>query len=209
MTSVLLVDDHPVFSESLKIALESASFRIVGIASSGLDALPLFNQFRPQVVVLDVGLPGMNGFNVCQEIHSVDPRCAVVLLTGRTDEAAVTEALQCRANAIVSKSEGVTQLIIAIQQALKGEPYVSQCMMGPILSNYRALMPETVDPLTLREREILQLVAEGQSSKEIGEKLHLSVKTVETHRSRLMEKLNIHNVASLVRYAIRQGLITP
>ena len=208
MTSVLLVDDHPVFTDSLKMALEASGFDIVAVASNGLEALALFRVHHPQVVVLDVGLPGMNGFNVCKEIHDIEPRCAVVLLTGRNDEAAVVEALRCRANAIVSKSEGVAQLIVAIQHALHGDPYVSQAMMGPILSNYRALMPEPIDPLTLRERQILQLVAEGLSSKEISEQLHLSVKTVETHRSHIMDKLRIHNVASLVRYAIRHGLIS-
>jgi DNA-binding NarL/FixJ family response regulator len=206
--TVLLVDDHAVVTESLRLALGGAGFSVVGIAADGLEAVHMFVQLRPAVAVLDVGLLGMNGFDLCREIQSIDVKCVVILLTGRTDDKAISDGLQCGAHAMVSKSEGVAGLIEAIRQGLKGAPYVSSSLMGPILMKYRGLAPETVDPLTVRERQILQLIAEGKSSKEIGDALHLSVKTVETHRSRLMLKLNLHNVASLVRYAIRQGLIS-
>lgn len=206
---VLLVDDHAVVTESLSLALEGAGYRIVGIAADGLEAISIFGRLHPKVVVLDVGLPGMNGFDVCREIHQIDDATVVILLTGRVDESSVREGVQCGANALVSKSEGVGGLITAIRQGLRGEPYVSHCLMGPILTNFRSTTPEVSGPLTVRERQILQLVAEGKSSKEIGDSLHLSVKTVETHRSRLMEKLDLHNVAALVRYAVRHGLITP
>jgi DNA-binding NarL/FixJ family response regulator len=203
----MLVDDHAMVTESLRFVLESA-FLIVGIAADGLEALAMFAQLHPKVVVADVGLSRMNGFDVCREIHSIDSGCVVVLLTGRTDERTINEGVQCGANAMVSKSEGVAALMTAIRQGLRGEPYFSNCLVGPILTSYRATPQELLDPLTIRERQIVQLIAEGKSSKDIGEALHLSVRTVETHRSRIMEKLNMHNVAALVRYAVRRGLIS-
>jgi two-component system, NarL family, response regulator NreC len=205
--AVLLVDDHAVIAESLSLSLDGAGFSVVGIAGDGLEAVRMFGQLRPRVTVLDVGLPGMNGFDVCREIRGIDPESVVILLTGRVDDRTINDGIQCGANALVSKTEGVAGLVSAIRLGLKSEPYISNCLMGPILTNYRALVPDVQDPLTVRERQILQLVAEGQRSKEIGDALHLSTKTVETHRSRLMEKLNLHNVADLVRYAVRHGLI--
>lgn len=207
MVSILLVDDHPVFTDALRLALESAKYQVIGEVRDGYTAITEFTRLRPNVLILDVTLPGLNGFDVCREIRTLDPRAIIILLTSRTDEASVAEGLRCRANAFVSKSEGVRQLLTAIQNALKGEPYVSQCLMGPIIRNYVASSQGTVDPLTLRERQILQLVAEGNSSKEIAERLNLSLKTVETHRTRVMDKLDARNVADMVRYAIRQGIV--
>jgi len=207
MVSILLVDDHPVFTDALRLALEGAKYQVIGEVRDGFTAISEFTRLRPNVLVLDVTLPGLNGFDVCREIRSLDPRAVIVLLTSRTDEASVAEGLRCRANAFVSKNEGVRQLLVAIENALKGEAYVSQCLMGPIIRNYVASAQGTVDPLTLRERQILQLVAEGNSSKEIAERLNLSLKTVETHRTRVMDKLDARNVADMVRYAVRQGIV--
>jgi DNA-binding NarL/FixJ family response regulator len=207
MISILLVDDHPVFTDALRLALEGAKYQVIGEVRDGYTAISEFARLRPKVVILDVTLPGLNGFDVCREIRASDPRAVIILLTSRTDEVSVAEGLRCRASAFVSKNEGVRNLLTAIENALKGEPYVSQCLMGPIIRNYVATAQESVDPLTLRERQILQLVAEGNSSKEIAELLNLSLKTVETHRTRVMDKLDARNVADMVRYAVRQGIV--
>jgi two-component system response regulator NreC len=209
MLTILLVDDHPVFTQSLRLALGGARFEVVGEAREGYAAIEEFVRLRPNIVVLDVTLPGLNGFNVCREIRRIDPRAIVVLLTSRTDEITVTEGLRSRASAFVSKSEGISELMKAIDNALKGETYVSQCLMKPIIDTHLAATAAHAELLTSRERQILQLVAEGLSSKEIADRLVVSVKTVETHRGRLMEKLDARNVADLVRYAIRQGIVEP
>jgi DNA-binding NarL/FixJ family response regulator len=207
MISILLVDDHPVFTDALRLALEGAKYQVVGEVRDGYTAISEFARLRPKVVILDVTLPGLNGFDVCREIRASDPRAVIILLTSRTDEVSVAEGLRCRASAFVSKNEGVRNLLTAIENALKGEPYVSQCLMKPIIETHLAATAAHAELLTARERQILQLVAEGLSSKEIADRLVVSVKTVETHRGRLMEKLDARNVADLVRYAIRQGIV--
>lgn len=208
MTNVLLVDDHVVFTDALRPALEAAGLSVAGIAHDGLEAIQMFTSLRPKVVLLDINLPGMNGHDVCREIRSIDPRAIILFLSGRTTENEIVGGLRAGAVGFISKTDGVEELVGAIERAAKREPYVSQGLIAPILFNYISATPGEVDPLTVRERQVLQLIAEGQSSKQIAANLHLSVKTVETHRTRLMDKLGMHNVAALVRYAIRQGLVS-
>lgn len=208
MTNILLVDDHVVFTDALRPALEAAGVTVSAVAHDGLKAIQLFAALRPKVVVLDVNLPGMNGYDVSHEIRAIDSRAGILFLTGRGVESEIVSGLRSGAMGFMSKSDGVDELVLAIERAARRELYVSPRFIAPILNNVTATPQGEVDPLTVRERQILQLIAEGQSNKQIAANLHISIKTVDTHRTRLMDKLGIHNVASLVRYAIRQGLIT-
>lgn len=208
MTNILLVDDHVIFTDTLRPALEAAGLAVSGVAHNGLEAVKMFTELRPKVVLLDINLPGMNGYDVCREICAIDNRAVVLFLSARASETEIVNGLRSGAVGFMSKTDGVGELVAAIKKAAKREPYISQGLIAPILFNYISGAPGDVDPLTIRERQVLQLIAEGNSSKQIASTLHLSIKTVETHRTRLMDKLGVHNVAALVRYAIRQGIVT-
>lgn len=205
--SVLLVDDHALVTETIGLALVAAGFSVVGVAANGYEAIQKFSQLIPEVAVLDVGLPGMDGFDLCREIRKIRPECVVILLTGRTDEKAIEDGLRSGANAMVPKSEGIDGLITAIRRGLMGDPYERTCQTRPSVTELRAVAQQALDPLTIRERQVLHLIAEGMSINEVGDTLQLSVTVVETIRSQIMQKLNMDSVALLVQYAMQNGLI--
>jgi two-component system, NarL family, response regulator NreC len=206
---VLLADDHPVFRQGLRALLEREKFDVVGEASDGLEAIAAAERLQPQVVVIDLAMPALNGVDAVREIVKRVPRAKAVLLTMHTEEYHVLEALRAGAKACVSKSQAAEHLLQAIKDVCAGGVYLSPHVSGAVVQAYLAKTELPYDPLTPRERQVLQLIAEGKTTKEAAAVLDVSVKTAETHRTNLMEKLDIHSTAGLVRYAIRRGLLQP
>ncbi len=206
---VLLADDHPVFRQGLRALLEREKFDVVGEASDGLEAIAAAERLQPQIVVIDLAMPALNGIDAVREIVKRVPRAKAVLLTMHTEEHHVLEALRAGVKACVSKSQAAEHLLQAIKDVSAGGVYLSPHVSGAVVQAYLAKTELPYDPLTPRERQVLQLIAEGKTTKETAAVLEVSVKTAETHRTNLMEKLDIHSTAGLVRYAIRRGLLQP
>jgi len=205
-THLLLADDHPMVRQGLRVLLEQAGMVVLGEAADGLEALQLAHTHQPEVAILDIAMPHLNGLETARRLREAVPQTKLIVLTMHTDESYVLEALQAGAVGYVLKTQAAVDIVQAIHTALQGAIYVSPRVTHTVVQaclNGAALPP---DPLTSREREILQRIAEGQTTKEIAADLELSVKTVESHRINLMRKLDIHETATLVRYAIRRGL---
>ena len=206
---ILLADDHAIVRQGLKALLEREGFTVIAEAEDGQAAVRAARERCPDVAVLDFSMPLLNGRDAAREILQVCPRAKAILLTMHTDDHYVLEALQIGVKGYVVKSQASGDLVRAINEVQRGMTYlspgVSQTVVQAFLSN--AAMPR--DPLTSREREVLQLVAEGKSTKEIAQLLAISFKTAESHRTRIMKKTDIHETAGLVRYAVRRGLIQP
>ena len=205
---VLLADDHLIVCESLKAVLEREGFQVVGEAADGREAVRLARALRPDAAVLDVSMPLLNGLDAAREIQKACPRTRTILLTMHAEDGYVLQALQMGIRGYVLKSQAVTDLVRALQEVSRGAVYLSPGVSGAVVEAYRT-RKDLRDPLTSREREVLQLVAEGKTTKEAASLLGVSVKTAEYHRNSVMQKLGIHETASLVRYAIRRGLIEP
>lgn len=211
---IVLVDDHEVVRQGLRHVLElGGGFEVVGEAGDGGEALDLVGRLSPDVVVMDVSMPGLNGIEGTRRILSAHPDCKIVALSMHSERRSVLGMLEAGASAYVLKDGAVRELDDAIRAVASGQSYLSPKVAGLVVREYRE-RPEGGDgqpacPLTLREREVLQLIAEGCSNKDAAAKLHLSPKTVETHRRSIMEKLDLHNVAQLTRYAIREGIVSP
>jgi two-component system, NarL family, response regulator NreC len=207
--SVLLADDHPVFRQGLRALLERERFDVVGEASDGLEAIVAAERLQPQIVVIDLAMPALNGIDAVREIVKRAPRAKAILLTMYTEEHHVLEALRAGVKGCVSKSQAAEHLLQAIKDVSAGGVYLSPHVSGAVVQAYLAKTELPYEPLTPRERQVLQLIAEGKTTKETAAVLEVSVKTAETHRTNLMEKLDIHSTAGLVRYAIRRGLLQP
>jgi DNA-binding NarL/FixJ family response regulator len=207
--SVLLADDHPVFRQGLRVLLEREKFEILGEASDGLEAIVMAERLQPNVVVIDLAMPALNGIDASREIVKRAPRSKVILLTMHTEEHHVLEALRAGVKGCVSKSQAAEHLLQAIKDVCVGGVYLSPHVSGAVVQAYLAKTELPYEPLTPRERQVLQLIAEGKTTKETAAVLDVSVKTAETHRTNLMEKLDIHSTAGLVRYAIRRGILQP
>lgn len=207
--TVLLADDHPVFRQGLRVLLERERFEIVGEASDGLEAIALAERVQPTVVVIDLAMPALNGIDASREIVRRVPRSKVILLSMYTEEHHVLEALRAGVKGCVSKSQAAEHLLQAIKDVSGGGVYLSPHVSGAVVQAYLAKTELPYEPLTPRERQVLQLIAEGKTTKEAAAVLDVSVKTAETHRTNLMEKLDIHSTAGLVRYAIRRGILQP
>jgi len=205
---VLLADDHLIVCQSLKTVLEREGFQVVGEAADGREAVRLARALRPDAAVLDVSMPLLNGLDAAREIQKACPRTRTILLTMHAEDGYVLQALQMGIRGYVLKSQAVTDLVRALQEVSRGAVYLSPGVSGAVVEAYRT-RKDLRDPLTSREREVLQLVAEGKTTKEAASLLGVSVKTAEYHRNSVMQKLGIHETASLVRYAIRRGLIEP
>jgi DNA-binding NarL/FixJ family response regulator len=206
-TRILLADDHLVVREGLRSLLEAAGFKIVGEARDGREALKLARVLEPEVTVMDIGMPGLNGVDACRELLREVPEMRIILLTVHGEDAYVIEALRAGARGYVLKTQAGSDLVRAIGEVTQGRIYLSPSVSSAVVQAFLAGSTSPADPLTPREREVLQLVAEGRSTKEVAGILGVSVKTAETHRTRLMTKLDIHHTAGLVHYAIRRGLI--
>lgn len=205
--TVVIADDHQMFREGLKALLEDGGFNVVGEAENGQEAIRLTRQHNPQVAVLDYSMPVLNGIDAAKEIQRQSPETAVVMLTMYDDERYALEALKCAVRGFVLKHQTATDLMDAIREVLQGAIYLSPSISAAVVKALMSNNGELDEVLTGRERQVLQLIAEGNTTKDIAGVLHLSVKTAESHRSRIMSKLDVHNIAGLVRYSIRQGII--
>ncbi len=206
---VALADNHVLVCQSLKSLLEREGMQVVGEANDGQQAIGLIEKSQPDIAVMDIGMPVLNGLDAAREVHRKSPKTKVILLTRHDEDQYVTEALRCGVRGYVLKSQVANDLVQAIQQVYRGQVYLSPGVSRAVVDAYLTKAQVPVEPLTPRERQVLQLVAEGKTTKDIASLLGISVKTAESHRSRLMQKLDIHETASLVRYAIRRGFVQP
>jgi len=207
MTRVFIADDHAVFVDCFELAMASLDVEVVGSAPNGIEALAKIKELHPQIVLLDVNMPQMNGIDVARQVLRFEPHAKVIVLTFRNDEELVAEALRAGVHGFIHKSDSLEQIHNAIRRVIAGDLYISNKLLGPLLQTYIATSGPIADPLSSRERQVLQLVAEGHTTKEIGSILDISPKTAESHRARMMDKLHIHDTASLVRYAVRRGIV--
>jgi two-component system response regulator NreC len=205
---ILLADDHQIVREGFRAILERNGFQIACEVADGRDAVRCAQSHSPDVAILDLSMPQLNGLDAAREILQSHSRMAIILLTMHAEEHQIVAALRAGIRGYVIKTQASEELIHAIREVIGGGIYLSPCgVYGVVVGAYLSGRTVTPDPLTSREREVLQLVAEGHTTKEIAGALKLSVKTAESYRSRIMEKLGIHETAGLVRYAIRCGLI--
>jgi DNA-binding NarL/FixJ family response regulator len=206
---IILADDHLIVRQGLKSILEKESHTVVGEAGDGREAVRLAQELCPDIAVLDLSMPLLNGLDAAREIVKVSPQTRVILLTMHTEDPYVMEALRAGIRGYLLKTQAAQDLVQAIHEVSRGSMYLSPGISRTVVEAYLAKSELPPDPLTPREREVLQLIAEGKTTKEAAAVLGVSVKTAESHRTRIMEKLEIHETASLVRYAIRRGLIQP
>ena len=204
---ILLADDHVVVRQGLRALLERAGFEVVGEAGDGQQAIRLAEELQPDVAVLDVAMPLLNGIDAARGIIKVSPRTRTLLLTMYTEGRNVLAGLRAGVRGVVVKSRAFDELLRAIQTICKGDTYLSPDVSNVVVESYVASADTREPYLRDRERQVLQLVAEGKTTKEVAATLGISVKTAESHRLKIMERLDIHDTAGLVRYAIREGLI--
>ena len=210
---ILLVDNHTLVRAGIRALVEQIpNVLVVGEAGDGREALKLVEQYRPHLVLMDITMPVMNGLEATVRLVKDFPGTRVVMLSVHTDEEYVLQALRAGAAGYLLKDAGRAELEIAVAAVARGETYLSPAVSRHVVGDYvrrtGSGLEGRLETLTPRQREILQLIAEGKSTKEIASVLDVSVKTVETHRAQLMERLDIHDVAGLVRYAIRTGVVT-
>ncbi|HSF59419.1 MAG TPA: response regulator transcription factor [Candidatus Binatia bacterium] len=207
---ILITDDHKLLREGLRCLLENRGFEVTGEAEDGRSAIRLAKQLEPDAVIIDISLPGLNGIEATRQIHQNSPQVKIVVLSMRADSRAVLAALAAGASAYLLKEAAFEEVVIALRVALNGQTYLSPAIAHVVVQSsvqYWSANPGSVrDGISGREREILQLVAEGRSSKEMAASLFVSVKTIETHRKQIMNKLHLHSIAELTKYAIREGV---
>jgi len=205
---ILLADDHAVVRQGFKMILAAEpDMEIVGEAGNGREAVELAEQLRPDIVVMDVAMPELNGIEATRRLASSVPHARVVALSMHKDSVYVREILRAGARGYLLKDSVAADLVSAIRAVASGEGYLSPAVSNAVLDDYRRHVTNPIDLLTSREREVLQMLAEGKTNKEIAAVLNLSVYTVDAHRGRIMEKLNVHSINELVRFAVRNGLI--
>lgn len=212
MTTIVLVDDHPIVRQGLRALLEAEpGFRIAGEAGEGIEAAKLVERLQPDVLVLDLMIPGLNGLEVTRQVRQRSPRTRIVILSMHANEAYVLEALRNGATGYVLKGATATELVQAIREVSAGMRYLSPPLSERAIEAYvqkaNTAPLDLYETLTSREREILQLTAEGYSATEIADRLSISSRTVETHRANLMRKLGLRTQTDLIRYALRRGIL--
>ena len=206
---VVLADDHVLVRQGLRTLLEREGFQVAGEASDGQEAVQQVLSLQPDIIVLDISMPILNGVDAARSIGRSSPKTKVILLTQHSEDEYVSGALEAGVCGYVLKSQVANDLVRAVQQVSHGQVYLSPGVSGALMDAYRSKSQKPADPLTPREKQVLQLIAEGKSTKEVASQLGISVKTAESHRTRLMQKLDIHETASLVRYAVRRGIVRP
>ena len=210
---VLLADDHAIVRRGLRSLLETEpGLTVVAEAADGLEAIKLTTEHRPDILILDIGLPKLNGIDVASRVHKLDTPPWVIILTMHTDESYILRALAAGARAYLLKDATDEDLLPAVRAASSGRPYFSPAVTSVLVEDYlRQLqsrgLTDSYHLLTDREKEVLQLLAEGRTNKEVAALLEVGVSTIETHRANLMQKLNLHNTAEIVLYAVRKGII--
>lgn len=210
---VLVADDHAIVREGVRMILaREPDIEVVGEASDGAQALDLVARFAPHVVIMDISMPGMGGIEATQQLKARHPAVQVLALTMHEDESYVFQLLRAGAAGYVLKRAAAQDLVQAVRAAAKGEAFLYPSVARKVVEDYLKRVEageerERYDGLTAREKEILTLIASGLSNQQIAEKLYISIKTVQTHRAHILEKLGLHDRTELVRYAIRKGLI--
>ena len=213
-TRILLADDHAVMRAGLRLLLgQQADFEVIGEAGDGRQAVALAAELRPDVVVIDVAMPNLNGIEATRQMTSADDGPEVVILSMHSDESYVMRALKSGAKAYILKDSAEADLIRAVRSVREGKSFFSPAVSRMLLEDYVRQMrqrgsEDSYDLLTGREREVLQLIAEGKANKDIARLLNLSLHTVETHRTNILQKLNLHSVPELILYAVRKGIIS-
>jgi DNA-binding NarL/FixJ family response regulator len=211
---VFLVDDHAILREGLKLILKQLpNLEIVGETGDGTTALEEIDRKKPDIVVLDISLPGMSGVEIARQLKKYNKNIKIIILSRHDGEEYITQLLKLGINAYVLKDEAGEDLLRAIEAVQKEERYLSPRITSKVMNAFQnkktnpSISEEIFDVLTNREREILKLIAEGNSNDEIASKLWIALQTVKVHRQNIMKKLNVHNVAELVKYAIKSGLV--
>jgi DNA-binding NarL/FixJ family response regulator len=210
---VVLADDHALVRAGIRSLLTAITgVEVVAEAGDGYEVVQLVDSLQPRLVLMDISMPGLNGLEATARIVKSHPRTAVIILSMHATEEYTLQALRAGASGYLLKDAAPAELELAIAAVARGETYLSPAMSRHLITDYRRRVVDQVDPLerlTSRHREVLQLIAEGRTTKDIAAKLEVSVKTIETHRAHLMDRLDIHDIPGLVRFAIRVGLITP
>jgi two-component system, NarL family, response regulator NreC len=206
---IVLADDHILVRQGLKSLLEREGFQVVAEASDGQEALRHVESLQPDIAVMDISMPTLNGLNAAREISRSSPKTKTILLTQHDEGQYIREALEAGVKGYVLKNQVASDLLLAIRQVSRGQVYLSPGVSSAVMEAYQSKSEKSKNPLTSRERQVLQLIAEGKSTKDVASLLGISVKTAESHRTRLMQKLDIHETASLVLYAVRHGIVQP
>ncbi|MCX6610173.1 MAG: response regulator transcription factor [Acidobacteria bacterium] len=207
-TRILLADDHSVVRSGFRMILASQTdMEVVGEVANGREAVEQATALQPDVVIMDVTMPELNGIEATRRITAALPRTRILALSMHKDSVYVREILRAGACGYLLKDSGEGDLVSAVRAVARGEGYLSSGVSDAVLTDYRKHVTDPIDLLSSREREVLQMIAEGKTNKEIAVTLNLSVYTVEAHRGRIMEKLNLHSTGELVRFAVRNGLI--
>jgi len=208
--TILIADDHRLLREGLRALLERDDFHVVAEADNGRSAVRLAKQLQPDIVITDIAMPDLNGVEATRQICAESPRSKVLALSMHTESRFVLGILEAGASGYLLKDAAFEELSAAIKAVLKGQTYLSPAIAGVVVRQSLGRLGSKVKlqraELSKREQEVLQLIAEGKSTKEIAATLYVSVKTVETHRKQIMDKLDIHSVAELTKYAVREGV---
>ena len=206
---IVVADDHTLMRSGLVSLLKAMNdVEVVGEAGDGREALRLVKELQPDIVVMDISMPELNGLDAAERVKQHAEKTKVIILSMHANEEYVAQALKAGASGYLLKDAAINELQMAVQAVAQGQFFLSPSISRQVVDSYLHGGPTGVDLLSPRQREILQLIAEGKSTREIAETLHLSVKTIESHRVQLMDRLDIHDVAGLIRYALRKGLIT-
>jgi DNA-binding NarL/FixJ family response regulator len=208
---IVIADDHALFRDGLRTLLErQKNFQVVAEATNGLDTVALVTKHKPDIVFLDVSMPGLNGVEAARQILSQARGTRIIMLSMHSNDRFVVEALKAGAKGYVLKDNAFDELLAAVKSVMADRIYLSRLISEAVIRDYIALAQSAAGSvfsvLSAREREVLQLMAEGKATKEIAASLQVSVKTIETHRKQIMDKLDVHSVAELTKYAIREGL---
>jgi len=210
--TVVLADDHPIVRQGLRHLFEAQpNMKIVGEASDGLQAVQLAEKFKPNVLILDIMMPGLNGLEVLRQVRERSPESCKIVLSMQSADVYVVEALKAGALGYVLKDTGPSELLNAVQQVLQGQRYlspkISERLIEVLIQTTEKVPADPYQSLTNREREVLQMAAEGLTSSEIAKRLSISPRTAELHRGRMMNKLSLHSQTELIRYALKRGIL--
>lgn len=204
---IFLADDHTIVRQGLKLILAAQpDIEVVGEAANGREAVELVQKLKPDLVLMDVAMPELNGIEATRRMVEANSRLKILVLSMHKEAVYVREILRAGARGYILKDAIDTELLSAVRSVVRGDGYISPAVSGALLNDYRKDVTDPADLLSNREREVLQLIAEGKTNKEIAVKLNLSVYTVDSHRGKIMEKLNLHSTGELVRFAIKNGL---